>query len=162
MPLWARRQEWVTEGGGPRYTGILWLKLLWNHMQWLHHRSFWLQRRGSFLLHYQFCASLHTFSHEALQACHTCIPRAIHAAVILSQKTEQKRTIADRDKNWIPGNGNVHSHCWKQLYSFRNIRASACIFVCVLSLFKQGQLSQENQGMDFIALLFSTCFPNHI
>lgn len=74
---------------------------------------------------------------------------------------ESKR--ADRDKNWNPDNAIVHSHCWKQLCSFRSVKAVTVVFVSVLPLETgQGQLSQENQEMEFMAWLFSTCFLNDI
>lgn len=109
------------------------------------------------------CSFVHLdfFLTQGTAMCHTCVARAIHAAVILSQKTEKKQATVDREKtgslaivmsihiaenNSTPLGMSGHLHAYLYLFS----------------LFKQGQLSQGSQGMEFMALLFSTCFLNYI
>lgn len=115
------------------------LALIWHQMQWLHCCSCWLQRQGQV----PFSSAVLCLcipSHEALLVHHTRTARAIPAAGISSQKT-QKESQAYRNKNWISGHANVHSHCWKQFCSFRSVRAVTDVSVSVLSLFEQWQSS---------------------
>lgn len=108
--------------------------------------------RGSFPLHLQFCVSIS--SQEALLVCHSHTARATRAAVTSSQKT-QTETQPDRDKNWIPGHANVQAHCWKQLCSFRSVRAATDVFVSVLSLWTRAVIPREpGDGVDGMAVLY--------
>lgn len=79
------------------------------------------------------CTFMSPFPHTRHCWCATLTQPEPFVLLLFHPWRLKMRARADRDKNWTPGNANVHSHCWKQLCSFRSVRAVTDVFVSVLS-----------------------------